>query len=62
MLKNLTIKFVGGLLPHKVGVFFINAIVICNTFNLLCNFVLKVRHTSKLAGPLEISYLEWLRS
>ncbi|GAB4819195.1 hypothetical protein N2152v2_006241 [Parachlorella kessleri] len=42
VLKNLTIKFVGGLLPHEFGVFFINAIVICNTFNLLCNFVLKV--------------------
>lgn len=47
VLKNLTINFVKRLVGRHVAVVLINGIVLCNTFNLLVNFVLKVR----LPGP-----------
>lgn len=41
VLKNLTVRFASGLVPHRVAVVVINGVVLAYTFNLLCNFVIK---------------------
>ncbi|EFN56345.1 hypothetical protein CHLNCDRAFT_144819 [Chlorella variabilis] len=60
VLKNLTVRFASGLVPHRVAVVVINGVVLAYTFNLLCNFVWAVREnvceaalgkTDRLLGP-----------
>lgn len=43
VLKNLTIHFVQGLVPSALAHVLIDSVALCYTFNLLVNFVLKVR-------------------
>ena len=50
ILKNLTVKWTSGLVPPALAHALIYAIVLCNTCNLLVNFVLKARPTTGLGA------------